>query len=69
MHPKLFASLYEAVEKWSDDATDNEGWPSFHWPDGGDLMLTKAIANAFDIMVEASQQAEANTELTLSEPA
>jgi hypothetical protein len=63
MHPKLFASLHEAVEKWTDENTDNDGWPNFHWPDGGDLMLTQAIANAFDIMVAASQQAEENAEL------
>jgi hypothetical protein len=64
MHPKLFASLHEAVEKWTDEnCIESEGWPHFHWPNGGDLMLTNAIANAFDIMVAAAQQAEENAEL------
>jgi hypothetical protein len=64
MHPKLYASLHEAIAKWSDEHCDpgEDGWPNFHWPNGGDLMLTKAAAHAFDIMVESAQQAELEAE-------
>lgn len=69
MHPKLFVSLYEAIQVWSDQNCGSDGWPTFYWPNGGDLMLAKAVANTFDAMAESSKQAEAHAEEEASETA
>ena len=62
MHPRLFASLLNAVEKWTASECESDEWTSDspHWPDNGDLNMATAAALVYDTIVETTREAEEN---------
>ena len=60
MHPKMFASLVDVIEKWSNDAVDMREWQNDNhwWPEDAALNMAKAAAIVYDATVSASNHAE-----------
>lgn len=60
MQPKLFASLLEAIEKWTESVCESEEWErlNIHYPQDGDELIAKGASAVFDAIVSSAREAE-----------
>ena len=64
MHPKLFASLVEAIEKWSADACETPEWErlDIYWADNNEQSMATAAAAVFDTVASTVEAVKAEIE-------